>query len=51
MEKGSLNDPLKMAEDVSESGHWGNGDYRIIIHDVTSMEYLTSLIIQSFNQN
>lgn len=58
MEKGSLNDPQKMAEDVSESGHWENGDYRIIyriiIHDVTDitdMEYLMLLIMQSFNQN
>ena len=53
MEKGSLNDPQKMAEDVSESGHWENGDYRIIIHDVTDitdMEYLMLLIMQSLKQ-
>jgi predicted transport protein len=40
-----------MAEDVSNSGHWGNGDYRIIIQDPTDLEYLVSLIKQSFDQN
>ena len=40
-----------MAEDVSDSGHWGNGDYRIIIRDTTDMEYSLSLIKQSFDQN
>ena len=28
IKKGSLDDTRKMAEDVSDSGHWGNGDYR-----------------------
>ncbi|MGI0033213.1 MAG: DUF5655 domain-containing protein [Nitrososphaeraceae archaeon] len=51
MKKGSLVDPRKMAEDVSEAGHWGNGDYRIILHDERDMEYLVSLIKQSFDQN
>ena len=32
----------KMAEDVSDSGHWGNGDYRIIVHDATDIEYIVS---------
>jgi hypothetical protein len=40
-----------MAEDVSNSGHWGNGDYQIIIHDTTDMEYLLSLIKQLFDKN
>ena len=40
-----------MAEDVSNSGHWGNGDFRIIIRDTTDMEYLLTLIKQSFDQN
>ena len=33
------------------NGHWGNGDYQIIIHDTTDMEYLLSLIKQSFDKN
>ena len=33
MKKGSLNDPKKIARDVSNIGHWGNGDYEIKIKD------------------
>jgi predicted transport protein len=51
IKKGSLEDPQKMTEDVTNTGHWGNGDYRIIIHDATDMEYLLSLIKQSFDKN
>lgn len=29
LKKGKLDDPKKLAEDVSEKGHWGNGDYQI----------------------
>ena len=51
MKLGGLEDPRKIAEDVSESGHWGNGDYRIIIHDATDIEYIISLVKQSFDRN
>ena len=32
MKKGSLNDPLKIAKDISNTGHWGNGDYCVTIN-------------------
>ena len=51
MKQGTLEDPRKIAEDVSESGHWGNGDYRIIMHDETDIEYIIFLIKQSFDRN
>jgi predicted transport protein len=44
LKKGTLTDPKKITEDVSNVGHWGNGDYRAIIADDTELEYLLSLI-------
>ena len=29
--KGELDDPQNMARDVSEVGHWGNGDYQVLV--------------------
>src|SRR5690625_2662185 len=29
VKKGNLSDPLKITEDISTKGHWGNGDYRV----------------------
>ncbi|MDR6403253.1 MULTISPECIES: DUF5655 domain-containing protein [Chryseobacterium] len=31
LKKGYLKDEKKIAKDVSDSGHWGNGDYEIVI--------------------
>jgi len=50
LKKGELNDPLGLTEDVSEKGHWGSGDYRITIHKVEEIEYVISLIKQSYNK-
>ena len=49
--KGQLDDPKKIARDVSAIGHWGNGDYEIQIKDDEDLEYIMSLIKQSFNRN
>jgi len=46
--KGKLNDPDKIAEDVSATGHWGNGDYRVILSDDEMLEYVINLIKQSY---
>lgn len=46
--KGELNDPKKIARDVSSVGHWGNGDYEIIIKDDSQLEYILSLIKETF---
>ncbi len=49
--KGKLEDPKKLARDVSELGHWGNGDYQIQISSDDELEYIISLIRQSFKLN
>lgn len=33
LKKGTLNDPKKIARDVSNIGHWGIGDYEIKLTD------------------
>jgi predicted transport protein len=44
---GQLDDPKKLAQDVSKIGHWGNGDYQIQVEDDKDMEYIMSLIKQA----
>lgn len=48
LSKGKLNDPDHLTEDVSSTGHWGNGDYRIVLSDEDMLEYAVSLIKQSY---
>lgn len=45
---GELKDPENIARNVSETGHWGNGDYEIIVKDNQNIEYIASLIKQSW---
>jgi len=47
LKKGKLDDPKKLAEDVSEKGHWGNGDYQIQVETDQDLEYIMSLIKQA----
>lgn len=49
--KDTLDDPRGMARDVSDVGHWGNGDYEIIIKPEDDMDYLMTLIRQSHEVN
>jgi len=51
MFKGELDDPKLIARDVSNIGHWGNGDYEIHIKDDENIEYIMSLIKQSYRKN
>lgn len=44
--KGFLDDPKNMTKDVSQLGHWGTGDYEIIVSDSKYLEYIMSLIKQ-----
>ena len=46
--KGELDDPKNMARDVSEVGHWGNGDYQVLVESSENLDYLMTLIKQSF---
>lgn len=50
LKKGELEDPLSKTEDVSEKGHWGNGDYKFLVKSEGDIEYCISLIKQSFNK-
>lgn len=45
---GELNDPKNITRDVSSIGHWGNGDYEIVITDDSQLEYILSLIKETF---
>jgi predicted transport protein/RecB family endonuclease NucS len=48
---GKLDDPKKIARDVSNVGHWGNGDYEIQMKDDNDLEYVVSLVRQSYKYN
>jgi len=49
LRKGKLDDPKHLTEDVSEKGHWGNGDYQIQVDTDKDLEYIMSLIKQAIN--
>lgn len=51
MSKGELDDPRKMARDVSNVGHWGNGQYEIPLKVGDDLDYLMTLIKQSHAKN
>lgn len=48
---GELDDPKNLAKDVKNIGKWGNGDYRIEINNEDNIEYILSLIKQSWLKN
>lgn len=47
MKSGELDDPKKLMRDVSSIGHWGNGDYEIVVADTKNLEYIMSLVKQA----
>ncbi|QHZ48344.1 DUF5655 domain-containing protein [Bacillus sp. NSP9.1] len=49
--KGELDDPAGLMRDVSETGHWGNGDYEVQISDEEHVEYIIGLIKQVYEKN
>jgi predicted transport protein len=51
MRKGELSDPENIMKDVSNKGHWGNGDYRVVVNSDDDLEYILSLIKQSLKKN
>jgi predicted transport protein len=44
---GTIEDSKKIAKDVSNIGHLGNGDYQIQVHDDQNLEYIMSLVKQA----
>ena len=51
LKKGNLDDPKNITRDVSNVGHWGNGDYEIQVEDDKSLEYIISLVRESYDKN
>ena len=51
LSKGELDDPKEISRDVSNIGHWGNGDYEIQVSSDDDLEYILSLIKQSLKKN
>ena len=50
MKKGTLNDPENLMKDVSNKGHWGNGDYSTTIYPDTDLDYMMFLINQAYKK-
>lgn len=50
LKKGELDDPKGIFKDVSQTGHWGNGDYETKIDNEENIEYIVSLIKQSLKK-
>lgn len=48
LKKGTLNDPQNIMRDVSTIGHWGNGDYELVVDDNSNLEYIMFLVKQAF---
>ena len=44
---GELDDPKKLAKNIEDKGHWGNGDYEISTDSTQYLEYIMSLIKQA----
>ena len=51
MSKGTLIDPNGIAQDVSDIGHWGNGDYRVYLSEKSKIADIMELIKQSYFAN
>ncbi|MGY5354177.1 DUF5655 domain-containing protein [Wenyingzhuangia sp. IMCC45467] len=47
LNKGQLDDARGIMRDVSNTGHWGNGDYETIVTNTKDLEYIMSLIKQT----
>ncbi len=51
MKKGTLQDSLNITRDISNVGHWGNGDYWVIINKEDDIDNVIPLIKQSLKVN
>lgn len=45
--KGKLDDPKNLMRDVANTGHWGNGDYEVLLTNDNNLEYILYLIKQA----
>jgi predicted transport protein len=51
LKKGELNDPKGLTRDISQIGHWGNGDYELKMSNDEYLDYIISLVRQSYKKN
>lgn len=51
LKEGSLIDPLNLARDVSVLGHWGEGDYEIVLNENSDLVYVLSLVRQAYEKS
>lgn len=50
LKKGELDDPKNICRDISNIGHYGNGDYDLYIQEDSDLDYIMFLIKQSYNK-
>ena len=51
LKSGQLKDYKNICEDVSNKGHWGNGDYKVTIKSIDDIDYFIYLIKESYQKN
>lgn len=51
LKSNELQDSRKMARDVSNVGHWGNGAYEIKMSDAENIDYIVGLLKQAMKKN
>ena len=51
MKFSEINDPKSLCEDVTGKGHWGNGDVKVNLSSPDQIEYVMTLIRQSFDKH
>lgn len=50
MKFSELNDPRKICKDITDLGHWGNGDIEVGLESLDDLPYIMGLIRQSFEK-
>jgi len=45
-----LNDPKELCRDVSQTGHWGNGDVEVFLESEEEIDYVISLVRQAIEK-
>jgi predicted transport protein len=51
MPKGKLNDPENLTQTYDGKGHWGSGDYYVLVDQKTDLDYIMFLIRQSYKES
>lgn len=46
---GELNDPKKMARDISSVGHWGSSNYQVMVGPNDDLDYVAGLVHQAYS--